>query len=446
MALKDGNVYSHFLVFVIMVNLNSTSGYIVATLILFINTFCRYSFFYLLTPTRKSKKYNLLFILLTFPVILLINGVGDIIGFFAPFIEIFIFYIVYRQLTLDYRLCGRLLMLDLFSYITFGASALFFTLFTNYYTMVSVIILDVSLNIFEYIILTKTTIIEKLDDEYGLLYFYLILYIWISSMVIYYLTTYVFNIDAVSYIIAMVVVVSQLFFSLFVYSINKKIRQDKLSLQQINDLKIYTQQLESSQRGLRKFKHDYQNMLLSLKLSAKKSHDKELIDKLAEYSSKTLEDKVLWQFNDVDNVKDELLKSLFISKLNRIFQNNIQYSFECRIVIENLSNKYNSFDIVRILGIVYDNAIEESLEFGDEAKIDTMIYQENGELEIEIRNRYRDTDLTIQDIKKSGFTTKKNHDGLGLANIEELSQSYNDIFINYQIKDGWFTFLMVMSI
>lgn len=429
-----------------MVNLNSTSGYIVATLILFINTFCRYSFFYLLTPTRKSKKYNLLFILLTFPVILLINGVGDIIGFFAPFIEIFIFYIVYRQLTLDYRSCGRLLMLDLFSYITFGASALFFTLFTNYYTMVSVIILDVSLNIFEYIILTKTTIIEKLDDEYGLLYFYLILYIWISSMVIYYLTTYVFNIDAVSYIIAMVVVVSQLFFSLFVYSINKKIRQDKLSLQQINDLKIYTQQLESSQRSLRKFKHDYQNMLLSLKLSAKKSHDKELIDKLAEYSSKTLEDKVLWQFNDVDNVKDELLKSLFISKLNRIFQNNIQYSFECRIVIENLSNKYNSFDIVRILGIVYDNAIEESLEFGDEAKIDTMIYQENGELEIEIRNRYRDTDLTIQDMKKSGFTTKKNHDGLGLANIEELSQSYNDIFINYQIKDGWFTFLMVMSI
>ena len=429
-----------------MVNLNSTSGYIVATLILFINTFCRYSFFYLLTPTRKSKKYNLLFILLTFPVILLINGVGDIIGFFAPFIEIFIFYIVYRQLTLDYRLCGRLLMLDLFSYITFGASALFFTLFTNYYTMVSVIILDVSLNIFEYIILTKTTIIENLDDEYGLLYFYLILYIWISSMVIYYLTTYVFNIDAVSYIIAMVVVVSQLFFSLFVYSINKKIRQDKLSLQQINDLKIYTQQLESSQRSLRKFKHDYQNMLLSLKLSAKKSHDKELIDKLAEYSSKTLEDKVLWQFNDVDNVKDELLKSLFISKLNRIFQNNIQYSFECRIVIENLSNKYNSFDIVRILGIVYDNAIEESLEFGDEAKIDTMIYQENGELEIEIRNRYRDTDLTIQDMKKSGFTTKKNHDGLGLANIEELSQSYNDIFINYQIKDGWFTFLMVMSI
>ena len=187
-------------------------------------------------------------------------------------------------------------------------------------------------------------------------------------------------------------------------------------------------------------------MLLSLKLSAKKSHDKELIDKLAEYSSKILEDKVLWQFNDVDNIKDELLKSLFISKLNRIFQDNIQYSFECRNVIDSLSNKYNAFDIIRILGITYDNAIEESLELGDEARIDTMVYRENGELEIEIKNRCRNTDLTIQDMRKSGFTTKKNHDGLGLANIEELSQPYNDIFINYQIKDGWFTFLMVMSI
>lgn len=260
------------------------------------------------------------------------------------------------------------------------------------------------------------------------------------------MTGYLFKVDKVLYLILLVVIIVQLIFSLYIYNNSKKIRQDKLSLQQIKDLKIYTQQLESSQRSLRKFKHDYQNMLLSLKLSAKKSHDKELIDKLAEYSSKILEDKVLWQFNDVDNIKDELLKSLFISKLNRIFQDNIQYSFECRDVIDSLSNKYNAFDIIRILGITYDNAIEESLELGDEARIDTMVYRENGELEIEIKNRCRNTDLTIQDMRKSGFTTKKNHDGLGLANIEELSQPYNDIFINYQIKDGWFTFLMVMSI
>lgn len=99
-----------------------------------------------------------------------------------------------------------------------------------------------------------------------------------------------------------------------------------------------------------------------------------------------------------------------------------------------------------MLGIAYDNAIEESLKLGDEAKIDTMIYQENGKLEIEIKNRCRDMGIAIQDMKKSGFTTKKNHQGLGLANIEEIRKRYDDILLNYQIKDGWFTFLIVMSV
>ncbi|MFD3388686.1 GHKL domain-containing protein [Ligilactobacillus salivarius] len=367
-------------------------------------------------------------------------------AFYTELVEVTLFYFVYKRRIIDYGILGRLLLIQSYSYITYGVENLFFQLIGKQDTSINSMICGFIFVLIEYILFTKTTVVENLDNEYGKVYFFLILYLYFGSIAVYYLANYVIKIDILAYTIAIIIIIGQLIFSLYIYNSSKKIRQDKLSLQQIKDLKIYTQQLESSQRSLRKFKHDYQNMLLSLKLSAKKSHDKELIDKLAEYSSKTLEDKVLWQFNDVDNIKDELLKSLFISKLNRIFQDNIQYSFECRNVIDSLSNKYNAFDIIRILGITYDNAIEESLELGDEARIDTMVYRENGELEIEIKNRCRITDLIIQDMRKSGFTTKKNHDGLGLANIEELSQPYNDIFINYQIKDGWFTFLMVMSI
>ncbi|OQQ81976.1 GHKL domain-containing protein [Ligilactobacillus salivarius] len=411
---------------------------------LFISVACDYLFFYLITPINRSKKQNILFTIITFPIVFLYHGGGDLGAFCAELFEVSAFYIVYKRRKRDYQVLGRILILLLYSYLSFEIEFLLSQIISQY---ISTLPIDtIVINILEYYILMKTDIIKNLDDEYGKTFFYLIIYLLVSFAGIYYLTGYLFKVDKVLYLILLVVIIVQLIFSLYIYNNSKKIRQDKLSLQQIKDLKTYTQQLESSQRSLRKFKHDYQNMLLSLKLSAKKSHDKELIDKLAEYSSKTLEDKVLWQFNDVDNVKDELLKSLFISKLDRIFQDNIQYSFECRDVIDSLSNKYNAFDIIRILGITYDNAIEESLELGDEARIDTMVYRENGELEIEIKNRCRNTDLTIQDMKKSGFTTKKNHDGLGLANIEELSQPYNDIFINYQIKDGWFTFLMVMSI
>lgn len=429
-----------------MMSLNSEVDYFISVISLFLGIIFDYVFFYLISPIKKNIKKDSIFICTTFPLVFIFSGAGDRMAFYTELVEVTLFYFVYKRRIIDYGILGRLLLIQSYSYITYGVENLFFQLIGKQDTSINSMICGFIFVLIEYILFTKTTVVENLDNEYGKVYFFLILYLYFGSIAVYYLANYVIKIGILAYTIAIIIIIGQLIFSLYIYNNSKKIRQDKLSLQQIKDLKTYTQQLESSQRSLRKFKHDYQNMLLSLKLSAKKSHDKELIDKLAEYSSKTLEDKVLWQFNDVDNVKDELLKSLFISKLNRIFQDNIQYSFECRDVIYSLSNKYNAFDIIRILGITYDNAIEESLELGDEARIDTMVYRENGELEIEIKNRCRNTDLTIQDMRKSGFTTKKNHDGLGLANIEELSQPYNDIFINYQIKDGWFTFLMVMSI
>lgn len=429
-----------------MMSLNSEVDYFISVISLFSGIIFDYVFFYLISPIKKNIKKDSIFICTTFPLVFIFSGAGDRMAFYTELVEVTLFYFVYKRRIIDYGILGRLLLIQSYSYITYGVENLFFQLIGKQDTSINSMICGFIFVLIEYILFTKTTVVENLDNEYGKVYFFLILYLYFGSIAVYYLANYVIKIDILAYTIAIIIIIGQLIFSLYIYNSSKKIRQDKLSLQQIKDLKIYTQQLESSQRSLRKFKHDYQNMLVSLKLSAKKNHDKELIDKLAEYSSKILEDKVLWQFNDVDNIKDELLKSLFISKLNRIFQDNIQYSFECRDVIDSLSNEYNVFDIIRILGITYDNAIEESLELGDEARIDTMVYRENGELEIEIKNRCRNTDLTIQDMKKSGFTTKKNHDGLGLANIEELSQPYNDIFINYQIKDGWFTFLMVMSI
>ncbi|EGM49651.1 AbpK sensory transduction histidine kinase [Ligilactobacillus salivarius GJ-24] len=411
---------------------------------LLIDIICDYLFFYLITPINRSKKQNIVFIVVTFPIIFLYGGGGELGVLISEFFQVLTFYIVYKRKKKDYQVLGRLLILVLYSYLFFEIETIFSLIIVPYIRVSSLGIIFI--NILEYYILTKTNIVKNLDDEYGKTYFFLIIYLLTSFAGIYYLTSYLFKVDKVLYLILLVVIALQLIFSLYIYNSSKKIRQDKLNIQQIKDLKIYTQQLESSQRKLRKFKHDYQNMLLSLSISAKKNHDKELVDKLAEYSNKTLEDKVLWQFNDIDNIKDDLLKSLLISKLNRIFQDNIQYTFECRNIIEKLSDEYDSFDIIRMLGIAYDNAIEESLKLGDEAKIDTMIYQENGKLEIEIKNRCRDMGIAIQDMKKSGFTTKKNHQGLGLANIEEIRKRYDDILLNYQIKDGWFTFLIVMSV
>lgn len=187
-------------------------------------------------------------------------------------------------------------------------------------------------------------------------------------------------------------------------------------------------------------------MLISLQLSAQDRHDKELIARLKKYSNFYLDNKGLWQFNDIDNVRDDLLKSLLISKLNIMFQQNIENTFECQTLVEQLPAKDITFDIIRILGIAYDNAIEASLILKNGAKVKSMVYRKDSELEFEIKNRFNDTGKSILELKKLGFTTKKGHSGLGLANIEDIKKKYDVILVEYHISDGWFTFYMSVRV
>ncbi|WEB33888.1 GHKL domain-containing protein [Lactobacillus crispatus] len=48
-------------------------------------------------------------------------------------------------------------------------------------------------------------------------------------------------------------------------------------------------------------------------------------------------------------------------------------------------------------------------------------------------------------MQQRGFTTKKDHKGLGLANIKEIESKYPDMSISYTIQDGWFDFYMTID-
>lgn len=81
------------------------------------------------------------------------------------------------------------------------------------------------------------------------------------------------------------------------------------------------------------------------------------------------------------------------------------------------------FDLVRIIGVTFDNAIEASKNLPN-AQVNVMIYQDQpGEFEYEIDNRCRDSDLSVEKMSKAGFTTKKGHKGLGLANVDDIAKS-----------------------
>lgn len=227
------------------------------------------------------------------------------------------------------------------------------------------------------------------------------------------------------------------------YRISKQIQQKKLQLQEKKDLLFLIQNLEENQLKLRRFKHDYQNLLNSLKLSAIHGDNQALLDKLENYSRDNLGKDSLWQFQDTKNIKDDVLRSIFISKLNSIYQKDIKYHFECLTEINDLPN-IDLFDLIRIIGIAYDNALEECETLkklgARTVEINSMLYQSApNKLEFEIKNTCR-KQLSTNKLHQEGITNKTNHEGLGLATAQKISNKYHNVYIAYSSNNGYFTF------
>ena len=61
-------------------------------------------------------------------------------------------------------------------------------------------------------------------------------------------------------------------------------RQKQLLIKENEQLKEYAAYLDKNEDELRRFKHDYQNILLSLKLSAEKGGSQALVEELEKYT------------------------------------------------------------------------------------------------------------------------------------------------------------------
>ena len=238
-------------------------------------------------------------------------------------------------------------------------------------------------------------------------------------------------------------IIQLIFFWILYFSINRREKQrihNELVENRLSNLKEYTDHLEQEQRKLRKFKHDYQNMLLSLEENLRSSDSQDAKDYLQtfkQYSDNYISESGLWMFNDFDNVKTPYLKSILINKTSQATEQGIDVHFECRYDVDQIAME--PYDLVRIVGIAYDNAIEAVRNLDkNHRKINVMVYRTKGQTEVTIANPMQTAENLIH-LKKEGVTTKKGHSGFGLANIEEISANYSNVLVNYREVKGWFT-------
>lgn len=182
----------------------------------------------------------------------------------------------------------------------------------------------------------------------------------------------------------------------------------------------------------------------SLKLSAQKDDSKQLIKQLDKYSQDHFDENTLSKFKDVNHIHDDMVKSIIITKLAKIYDQNIPYRFSCENDIDDFPfiSTNEHLDVIRIIGIAFDNAIEAS-EGLKNAQIEAMLYQSEGNLEFIIRNKIDQVDK--DQILKAGFTTKNDHNGLGLSNTLEIANKYfENIMIDVDTDEKWFTFSLVL--
>lgn len=357
--------------------------------------------------------------------------------------ELVLLYLVFKQKKRDYQTMGVVMVISLLSYIPTAVLTIFTTFVEKKHlfdyeiqVILPAILVVTTAYIIFYKFLMKHDIKKFFYPPDGLVNLFLVTYTY--GVIISFDYIHFVSLKTAVFIIPIVYLI-QLLFAFFISMVSHRIRRAIVDKKTTETLLFYTKQLEESQRSLRQFKHDYQNILISMEAELK---DNDNFKELLAYSASHLEKSKAWRFNDLDNVSDPEIKSIVISKLDNCFTNSLPVSFECRQPLREIQG-INKFDLIRLLGIAFDNAIEASENF-TAPEIKVLLLNTDVGFEFEIRNKVAGTFDTTK-LQQAGVTTKEGHAGLGLASAQAIISNYNNVFLAHAIKDNWFTFTLSIN-
>lgn len=393
-----------------------------------------YIIFYALNNKRKFYLSDIIFFFVTFPILFILQDFGMPVTLIVTILEVLSFWLFYKK---SFGSLQALTTIALTNFISLAVDSILseledykifpFPYFSIFFYLLVIFILAWVIYHFNF-----TKFLTKNNDYYLL------------SLIIFSFVTLLLA-ENFSKSTVLIFILFQFIFLIFLLRYYQKKEATQQLERENRNLEIYLQTLKIEQNKLRAFKHDYQDLLKSLNHYANLNDLKSILSQLEIYSNKQISTNQL-NISELNNISNPYLKSLIIEKYNQIYKAKISYSFECLALIK-IPDSINIFDLLRIIGIGYNNAIEESIELQKnnlKPEIKAMIYQVNpNELEFTIKNKIYSYSSSNQ-IETSGFTTKKNHTGLGLANVVQIKQKYDNLSFHHSIKNGWFTFTITI--
>lgn len=204
----------------------------------------------------------------------------------------------------------------------------------------------------------------------------------------------------------------------------------KEKMERNEQLNSYLTLVQKQYTELRKFKHDFQNIMLSLDQVLKDNDSKQIkyyYDSLLE-EEKDLNNVQSGSITQIQAIDNEAIRGLLIQKFFSAKAKDINLNFE-------LDQKHYSIEpnisIVRILGVLLDNAIEH-VQNSDDKNVTCAFFKTGNTLEITVDNKV-DEKININQIFDCGYSTKKDHTGFGLTNVLDLVNHSSNLFLDSKI-------------
>ena len=237
------------------------------------------------------------------------------------------------------------------------------------------------------------------------------------------------------------------FYLLFFMGIIKKLdtylkdklheRLDQEQALRYRDMERYSRHIEELYKEVRSFRHDYTNLLTSLRLGIEEEdmeQIKEVYDSVLKDSSEKLQDNK-YDLGRLVNIRDRALKSLLAGKFLKARNKKIIFNIEVpeEIQVEGMS----LLDFLTIVSILCDNAIEASVE-ASQPHVSIAFLKNGAQETFIIENSIKEESIDISEIFSFGVSSKGEDRGVGLYTVMKIVESYPNASLNTTCQDQVF--------
>ncbi len=216
---------------------------------------------------------------------------------------------------------------------------------------------------------------------------------------------------------------------------NELLRNQEMELAALEN---YSKHVESLYQEVRSFRHDYANVLMSLKVGIDQGNlddIKKIYEEITTDSTKLVKNNK-FDLTRLANIADSGVKSLMSAKFLQTENQGIEISLE---VSEKMGTpKIPLISYIRILSILFDNAIEAALESGT-PKISVANFYQDGDFVFMIENSTKEKSVDLSEIFERGYSTKGVNRGIGLATLMDFQDDYENLSVETRSSDYTFT-------